>query len=314
MTIRVALHHQSHYLFDRSVIAAPHEIRLRPAAHSRTPISDYALRIRPERHLLHWQQDAYGNFVARVNFPEPTREIDITVDLLAELTAINPFDFFLDEWAEHYPFVYPDTLAAALIPFLDTASSASGPRLHDWLAAFRREIPVGMNTIALLVLLNQRVRETVSYLTRLEPGVQTCEETLAKQIGSCRDSAWLLAQLLRHLGIASRFVSGYLIQLVADDRPLDGPGPSGPDADFVDLHAWCEAYIPGAGWVGMDATSGLLAGEGHIPLAVSALPTSAAPVTGTTSVCETRFEVRMTLTRIHEAPRLTRPDTERQTS
>ncbi|MDD1650634.1 MAG: transglutaminase family protein, partial [Methylococcaceae bacterium] len=308
MTIRVALHHQSHYVFDRPVVASPHEIRLRPAAHARTPVSGYSLKIRPEQHFIHWQQDAYGNFVARLTFPEPTREIEVTVDLLADMTVINPFDFFVEEWAEHYPFAYSEKQASELLPFL--ATETHGPLFYAWLEKFRRDIPAGITTTDLLVLLNQKVQHQVSYLIRLEAGVQSCEETLEKNSGSCRDSAWLLVQLLRHLGIAARFVSGYLIQLVADEKPLDGP--AGPSADFTDLHAWCEAYIPGAGWVGIDATSGLLAGEGHIPLAVSALPTSAAPVIGMTSVCDARLEVRMSVTRIHEDPRVTKPYTEEQ--
>lgn len=308
MTIRVALHHQSRYRFDRPVVAAPHEIRLRPAAHTRTPISGYSLRIKPKQHFLHWQQDAYGNFVARLTFPQPTREIEITVELVADMTVINPFDFFVEEWAEHYPFAYPELLTSELAPFLE--ADAAGPLTQAWLNEFRRTIPSKITTTNLLVMLNTNVQQAVSYLIRLEPGVQTCEETLSKRSGSCRDSAWLLVQLLRHLGIAARFVSGYLIQLEPDEKPLDGP--PGPEADFTDLHAWCEAYIPGAGWIGVDATSGLLAGEGHIPLAVSALPTSAAPVIGMTSVCEARLDVSMSVTRIHEDPRVTKPYTDIQ--
>ena len=308
MTIRVALHHRSHYVFDRAVVASPHEIRLRPAVHSRTPIGGYSLTVKPEKHFIHWQQDAYGNFVARITFPEPTKEIDITVDLLADMTVINPFDFFVEEWAEHYPFVYPDTLQLELAPYLEV--SPVGPLLARWLSDFKQATTGGINITQFLVNLNQKLQKEVSYLIRMEPGVQSPEETLAKKSGSCRDSAWLLVQALRNLGIASRFVSGYLIQLVADEKPLDGPG--GPEEDFTDLHAWCEAYIPGAGWVGLDATSGLLAGEGHIPLAVSAVPASAAPVSGMTSVCEASLDVAMQVTRIHEDPRVTKPYTDSQ--
>ena len=308
MTIRVALHHKSHYVFDRAVVASPHEIRLRPAAHSRTPVSGYALHVKPAKHFIHWQQDAYGNFVARVTFPEPTLEIDITVDLLADMTVINPFDFFVEDWAEHYPFAYPDTLKTELAPFLEI--EPAGPQLENFMADLRQQMPKAITTTHFLVTLNQILHGMITYVIRMEPGVQTPEETLKKKSGSCRDSAWLLAQILRRLGIASRFVSGYLIQLAADQKPLDGP--AGPDTDFTDLHAWCEAYIPGAGWVGLDATSGLLAGEGHIPLAISATPASAAPVTGMTSVCESELKVAMSVTRIHEDPRVTKPYTEAQ--
>ncbi|WP_124949430.1 transglutaminase family protein [Sulfuriferula thiophila] len=306
MTIRAALHHHTHYQFDRPVVLSPHEIRLRPAAHSRTPITAYSLDIEPKQHFIHWQQDAYGNFVARVSFPEPTRELRVTVDLIADLTVINPFDFFMEPWAEHYPFVYPDALKTELAPFL--LAEPEGTQFKQWLEKFRRELPTGINTTDFLVHINQAVQHSVSYLIRMEPGVQSPEDTLTLGSGSCRDSAWLLVQALRQLGIAARFVSGYLIQLTADEAPLDGP--AGPTADFTDLHAWCEAYIPGAGWIGLDATSGLLAGEGHIPLAASALPSSAAPVSGLTSPCESSLDVIMTVTRVHEDPRVTKPYTE----
>ncbi len=308
MTIRVALHHHSRYRFDRPVMVFPHEIRLKPAAHNRTPVSAYSLKVQPAKHFIHWQQDAYGNFVARLTFPEPTRELEVTVDLVADMTVINPFDFFVEPWAEHYPFQYPAELQSELTPFLqvDTAGTA----LNKWLVDFHRTLPVEIGITNFLVHVNQRIQRSVSYLIRMEPGVQSCEETLTKGSGSCRDSAWLLAQVLRHLGIAARFVSGYLIQLAADEKPLDGP--AGPSADFTDLHAWCEAYIPGAGWVGLDATSGLLAGEGHIPLAATAQPASAAPINGLTGICESRLDVTMTVTRIHEDPRVTKPYTDAQ--
>jgi len=308
MTIRVALHHHSHYRFDRPVMVFPHEIRLKPAAHNRTPISAYSLKVQPAKHFIHWQQDAYGNFVARLTFPEPTRELEVTVDLVADMTVINPFDFFVEPWAEHYPFQYPAELQSDLTAFLQ--ADAAGTALNEWLADFHRTLPAEIGITNFLVHTNQRIQRSVAYLIRMEPGVQSCEETLTKGSGSCRDSAWLLVQVLRNLGIAARFVSGYLSQLAADEKPLNGP--AGPGADFTDLHAWCEAYIPGAGWIGLDATSGLLAGEGHIPLAATAQPASAAPINGLTGICESKLDVTMTVTRIHEDPRVTKPYTDAQ--
>ncbi len=309
MTIRVALNHQTSYHFDRAINLWPHEIRLRPASHSRTPVLSYSLKVEPADHFLNWQQDPFGNWVARLVFPEKARELKISVDLVAELTVINPFDFFIEEYAENFPFDYSDSLKRELAPYLET--DPASPLFQDWLTRTRQEfLHKTMRTIDMLVGLNQRVQGDVGYIVRLEPGVQTPEQTLELKRGSCRDSAWLLVQVLRHLGLAARFASGYLIQLKADVKALDGP--SGTEHDFTDLHAWTEVFIPGAGWVGLDPTSGLLAGEGHIPLACTAMPSSAAPVIGLTEVCETKFDFAMSVTRIHEDPRVTQPYTELQ--
>lgn len=306
MTILASIHHHTRYEFAKPAILSPHEIRLRPAAHSRTPIQSYSLKIEPSQHFIHWQQDVYGNFVARLTFPQPTRVLDITVDLIADLTVINPFDFFIEPWAEHFPFSYPDTMKLELAPFLVT--EPNGRQFDEWLAGFRSSLNESHNTTDMLVALNQSAKQRIDYLIRLEPGVQSPEQTLQLGSGSCRDSAWLMVQALRHLGIAARFVSGYLIQLKADEIPLDGP--AGPAQDFTDLHAWCEAYLPGAGWVGLDTTSGLLAGEGHIPLAATAVPASAAPVFGHTNQPASEFKVDMQIQRVHEDPRVTLPYSE----
>ncbi len=309
MTIKVALHHRTRYTFDRAVALSAHEVRLRPAAHCRTPIESYSLKVRPAKHFLNWQQDPYGNWLARLVFPEKTRELDITVDVVADMTVVNPFDFFVDPAAERFPFAYTPENVRELAPYLETEPLT--PLVARWIEDARgRFLSAPINTIDFLVALNHKLQGDVRYLIRLEHGIQTPEQTLSLAEGSCRDSAWLLVQVLRHFGIAARFASGYLIQLVADVKPLDGP--AGTDRDFTDLHAWCEAYVPGAGWIGLDPTSGLLAGEGHIPLACTALPSSAAPVTGFTDPCEARLAFEMTVTRIHEDPRVTRPFTDAQ--
>jgi uncharacterized protein (DUF2126 family) len=305
MAINVALTHKTQYLYDRRVSLGPQVIRLRPAPHCRTPILSYSLKVRPANHYINWQQDPQSNYLARLVFPEPTTEFFVEVDLVAEMGVFNPFDFFLEPYAEQCPFSYPAALARELRPYLET--EAAGPRLSAVLASVPR---VTMRTIDFLVGLNQRVKDQVGYVIRMEPGVQTCEETLSVRTGSCRDSAWLLVEILRQLGLAARFVSGYLIQLLPDAKPLEGP--AGPAADFTDLHAWAEVYLPGAGWIGFDPTSGLLAGEGHIPLACTPDAGSAAPITGSLDPCDTEFIHQMTVQRIYESPRVTKPYLDQQ--
>ena len=307
MAIRVAINHKSLYRYDRLVNLSPHVFRLRPAVHCRTPIEAYSLKIEPENHFINWQQDPFGNYQARVVFQEPTHALSVEVDLVADMTIINPFDFFLEESAEHYPFHYDAQLKEELTPFLEVKEN--GPRLTAWLANIPRS---KKKFIDFLVEINQSLWKDIKYTIRMEPGVQSCEETLEKQIGSCRDTGWMLVQIMRHLGLAARFVSGYLVQLVADQKPVKGP--AGPPQDFTDLHAWCEVYAPGAGWIGLDPTSGLFAGEGHIPLACVPDPVSAAPVIGYTDPCETEFTYSNTVQRIHEDPRVTKPYTETQWS
>jgi len=305
MSILVAINHKTEYRFDRSVNLAPHTIRLRPAPHCRTPIRSYSLRIEPEQHFLNWQQDPFGNFLARLVFQEKARSLTVEVDVIAEMITINPFDFFVDEYAYKYPFQYEPQLIKELSPYLELKED--GPLLRDWLAGVDRS---PREIVYFLVDLNRQLQEDIGYVIRMEPGIQTCEETLRLRKGSCRDTGWLLVQIARHLGLAARFVSGYLIQLTADQKSLDGP--SGPERDFTDLHAWTEIYVPGAGWIGLDPTSGLFAGEGHIPLACTPDPVSAAPITGATDPCEVTFYFHNRVKRIHEDPRVTKPYTEEQ--
>ncbi len=353
MAIHVALHHRTHYTYDKPVAHAPHVVRLRPAPHCRTKILSYSQKITGGEHFINWQQDPFSNWNARLVFPDKMKEFCVDVEVVAEMSVLNPFDFFIDEASSNFPFAYDAVTKKDLTPFLEPC--ALTPKLASYFTSLKRDIlghpealthvpaPTSLHrtdvhtegghiavegtaagierpkpkpaskelrTIDFMVAINQRLQHDIKYLIRLEPGVQSAEETLTNLSGSCRDSAWLLVQLLRHFGLAARFVSGYLIQLKADLKSLDGP--SGTEVDFTDLHAWTEVYLPGAGWIGFDPTSGLLAGEGHIPLSCTPEPSTAAPVTGAVDECESQLLHEMQVTRIYESPRVTKPYTEEQ--
>ncbi|MEP4532622.1 MAG: transglutaminase family protein [Cyclobacteriaceae bacterium] len=308
MSIKVAIRHYTRYSYDRHIELGPQVIRLRPAPHSRTFIKGYSLKIKPDNHFINWQQDPFGNYLARIVFPEKVDHFEVDVEVIADMVVINPFDFFIEEYAEKFPFKYEENLNKQLAPYLEVTENH--PSLASLVKKAEALASKDIKTVDLLVAINQLVYDTLNYNIRMEPGVQSCAETLRLGSGSCRDFSWLLVQMLRHLGLAARFTSGYLVQLKSDEKSLDGP--SGPEEDFTDLHAWTEVYVPGAGWIGLDATSGLFAGEGHIPLACTPDPQSAAPISGMAEPAKTDFNFKNTVTRIEETPRVTKPYSEEQ--
>ncbi|MER8431728.1 DUF2126 domain-containing protein [Mesorhizobium caraganae] len=300
MAILAAVYHLTHYKYDRPVVLGPQVIRLQPAPHSRTKVLSHSLKVGPANHFVNLQQDPYGNFLARFVFPEPVTELKIEVDLVADMTVYNPFDFFVEPAAETFPFEYPEDIRDDLAIY--RTPEPAGPLLSAFLATIDRS---STNTVNFVVDLNARLQREIAYIVRMETGVFSPEETLAAKKGSCRDSSWLLVQILRNLGIAARFVSGYLIQLKPDLVALDGP--AGTAVDFTDLHAWCEVYLPGAGWIGFDPTSGLLTGESHVPLAATPHFRNAAPISGMASFANVEFGFDMRVDRIAEHPRITKP-------
>ncbi len=305
--MRIRIQHQTRYRYELPASLGPHIVRLRPAEHARARLLSYNLEVSPEC-KVRWQHDPWGNRIARLSFDKElrARELSLQVDAAFDVRPVNPFDFFVDDRCEQLPFRYPDGLEAELAPFLGAVTP--GPLL----AALLREHPLRGNTVDYLVALNSAVARRVRYIIRGEPGIQRSEETLQIGSGSCRDSAQLLCDALRAQGLAARFVSGYLIQLA--DEGIIPDEARGVERDVLDLHAWAEVFVPGAGWIGLDGTSGLLCGEGHVPLAATVDPELAAPIAGTASEPAGRFEFTMQVARLGHEPRPRRPYTDEEWS
>ena len=268
MSIYVALHHVTHYKYDRPIDLGPQTIRLRPAPHTRTPVLSYSLKVTPANHFVNWQQDPQGNWLARYVFPEKTTELKFEVDFTAQMTVVNPFDFFVEPYADSFPFEYSKDLKTELAPYLETIKP---DRLFaKFLDAIPPEAP---NTVNFLVDLNRELQKHVRYIIRMEPGVQTPEETLSSAAGSCRDSAWLLIQTFRHLGLAARFVSGYIYS----------GSPKAQHKGGGHTHAWTRVYLPDCGWTDFDPTNGIVGNADLIRTACVVDPVQATPLYGSWS-------------------------------
>jgi len=302
--LRLLIQHQSVYRYPTPASFGPHQVRLRPASHARARIENYTLKV-PSEAAVRWQQDPSGNHVAHLAFKKGTRlpALEITVELAVDIRPVNPFDFFIDPRCEVIPFAYPAELSRDLAPFLERGDPelATGEQFEALLAAMPKSEP----TVPFLVAANQLVHGALRYVIREEPGIWTPEETLKNGRGSCRDQAVLLMALLRARGLASRFASGYLVQL-QDEGMLPGE-PKGVSKDVADLHAWTEVFLPGGGWVGLDPTSGLFCGEGHIPLASVARPALGSPVEGTADRAAESISFSMKIARLGDEVRPTAP-------
>lgn len=266
MSVKVLINHQTVYSYDRLVSLSTQVIRLFPAVHNKTSIIEYSLTVKPLNHMIYQLQDPYGNTETRINFNNRISQFEINVVIVASIEPVNPFQFFIESYASHYPFIYRAADQRPLALYMEV--SKAGPLLESWIA--RLDFP-STEIVDFIAHINRSVYRDIHYHERIEPGVQTAEQSLERRTGSCRDSAWLLVQILRQFKLASRFVSGYIVQL-------------GNNGDTTGLHAWAEVYIPGAGWIGLDPSNGLFAAEGYIPMACVPEYENAAAVNGASDI------------------------------
>lgn len=291
MSKLVALHHRMTYTYDQPVQLGPHTLRLRPSGCCWTSIDQYRLTVTPEPTVIYQYEDPFGNWVERCLFGATVDKLDFTVEMVADLTPVNPFNFLILPEAARLPIDYSDELTEALHPYLRCRAVGSDASLLTSMDGSAEE-----DVVPYLVELNRTINDRIEYQPRTDPGVWTPQETLERGVGSCRDTAWLLTETLRQLGFAARFVSGYLIQLDVEVESANDERPT--TEDQAALHAWTEVYLPGAGWIGLDPTSGFLTAEGHLPLARSPEPIGAAPVTGSTAPCEPQLQYSMSVERM----------------
>jgi transglutaminase-like putative cysteine protease len=262
---RLKILHRTYYNFSGPVQLEAHRLLLRPREGPTLHIESSKLDIAPAAQIR-WLRDAYDNSVAIATFGSPTAHLAIVSECVVQQFDETPLDFLVADFAVNYPFTYDTDSAEVLRPYMHGRAQADQPALKAWV---HRYWPSGepVQTYGLLARLCTAINQSLTYQIREEPGVQSAVETLTRGIGSCRDFANLFIEAARFLGLATRFVSGYL------NSPLeDGRGGS--------THAWAEVYLPGAGWKGFDPTSGEIAGSRHIAVAVARLPDAVSPVTG----------------------------------
>lgn len=263
---RLKIRHITEYLFSREVEPLAHRLMIRPRSGHDIRIESSALDISPA-HTVKWQRDLYGNSVASVTFHERTRRICFSSEVILQHYESAPLDFLVDPRAVLYPFENNPEEHTALIPYLTPCFPADTASIREWSARFWQPGQT-IETYTLLDRINKTIAQSLTYRMREEPGVRHPAATLAGGSGSCRDFATLFMETARCFGLPARFVSGYL----HCPGTVQGHGST---------HAWCEVYLPGAGWKGFDSTSGLVAGDAHMATAVSRHPEDIPPVSGT---------------------------------
>lgn len=275
--------HHTQYNFSKPVQASPHIIRLNPTLNYKNKILEHSLQVFPEVFHQNNHLDVYGNPISRLVFLSKIEFLTVEVKMKVEVQDINPFDFFLSLAIENYPFKYPNSVQSYLQSYLEVVDDEV---IEHWLKS--KNPPKQHKTLDYVTSLNKLVHQHLNYTVRLEPGVYSPKETIEKGGGSCRDYSWLLVNMYRMHGIAARFVSGYLIDL---NFEVD-------NKDQLSLHAWVEVYLPGAGWLGLDPTSGLLVTAYYIPLCAVPHYKDAAAISGNTEVCEVSMSYLSSVSRL----------------
>ena len=262
---RYKILHRTYYDFSGPVWFEPHALRVRPREGHELRIESSTLEITPPA-TLRWHRDVEDNSVAIATFDTPASQLVIESEVILQQYDEAPLDFLVADYATDYPFAYTPEDWGVLAPYTNLAEATASDRLSEWVANLWQS-GERLQTYALLQRICVHIHQTLAYQLREEPGVQTAAETLSRGTGSCRDFANLFMDAARHLGLAARFVSGYL-----------HAAPS--TVNFGSTHAWAEVYLPGAGWKGFDPTIGEIVGTGHFAVAVARLPESVPPIAG----------------------------------
>ena len=278
MSTRIALTHTIDRRYARRLVLPTHWLRLRPAPHTKAAIEAYSLSVGTEPHFLNWVRDPFENHLARLDLPEPVFGLNMAVDIVADLAPANPFDFLTEPYAASFPFEYPEQLQKELTPYLHLPKA--GPRLADYLGALDAD---SAYIIEKLGKLTGNVHRSLAIVGSAQPGAVDLEDVVKRGTASPWEAAWLMAVSLRHLGVAARFTAGYRVVLASEAVPIHAWTADAEDSetslwlDSASLHAWCEVFLPGAGWIGLDPSAGLFTHEGYIPLTATPDPLRALP-------------------------------------
>jgi transglutaminase-like putative cysteine protease len=262
--VKIGIRYETIYRYDRAVRFSPHDVRLFPRSDRFVQIARLDFRTMPET-TVRFGRDVFDNVVASCFFEKEAEALELRLEVDVEIVKKNPFDFVLARRAIQMPFAYEEEIASIICAYCQrqTGDKISLPEWTPPAADSPRE------TVATLVELTKLLHRTISYQRREEGAAQAPVETLRLRSGACRDTAVLLAEILRDAGLAARVVSGYLREADEEIRRAEGS-----------LHAWTEVFLPGAGWVGLDPTNGIFCNDNFIAAAVGLRPADITPISG----------------------------------